>query len=240
MGMMWRPYFASAAWDPYANGTWAWYQGAGYSWVSPYPWGWTPYHSGSWAFCNGTGWGWMPGSAWYGLNNVMPMTAYNPTGAGGSAPGQRPVAPPHPPQTGQPTMLSVNSRPLVRSEVASPESFVFRRDSAGMGVPRDAFGKLDKMSQHADTHGMVNQHIYVTAPAAAMGPGRPTSTAVMAGSIHRGSAPPPSMGESGTYSGRSGGNSAPIMSNSSSSVRMNAPAPTSAPAPSSSGSPRSH
>ncbi len=26
-GSMWRPYFASAAWDPYANGTWAWYGG---------------------------------------------------------------------------------------------------------------------------------------------------------------------------------------------------------------------
>src|SRR3984957_9897738 len=27
-GSMWRPYFASAAWDPYSNGVWAWYQGA--------------------------------------------------------------------------------------------------------------------------------------------------------------------------------------------------------------------
>jgi hypothetical protein len=242
MGMMWRPYFASAAWDPYANGTWAWYQGAGYSWVSPYPWGWTPYHSGSWAFCNGTGWGWMPGNAWYGLNNMVAMNAYNPTGGGGSAPRQRPIAPPHPPRTGEPTMLGVNSRPLVRSEVSSPESFVFRRDSAGMGVPRDAFGKLDKMSQHTETHGMANQHIYLSVPDSAMNPGRPTSTAVMAGSIHRGSAPPPSssMGPSGGYSGRSGGNSAPTMSNSPSSVRMSSPAPASAPAPSSAGAPRSH
>src|SRR5487761_2303294 len=50
-GSMWRPYFASAAWDPYSNGAWAYYQGAGYSWVSPYPWGWAPYHYGSWSFC---------------------------------------------------------------------------------------------------------------------------------------------------------------------------------------------
>ncbi len=27
MGMMWRPYFVSAGWDPYANGSWAWYHG---------------------------------------------------------------------------------------------------------------------------------------------------------------------------------------------------------------------
>ena len=50
-GQLWRPYFASAIWDPFMNGTWAWYPGAGYSWVSPYPWGWTPYHYGSWSFC---------------------------------------------------------------------------------------------------------------------------------------------------------------------------------------------
>ena len=78
-GSMWRPYFASAAWDPYANGAWAYYQGAGYSWVSPYPWGWMPYHSGSWTFCQGTGWGWMPGNNWNGLNNISMM----PLGGGG-------------------------------------------------------------------------------------------------------------------------------------------------------------
>ena len=53
-GSMWHPYFASADWDPYSNGVWAWYPGAGYSWVSPYPWGWTPYHLGSWAYCSGS------------------------------------------------------------------------------------------------------------------------------------------------------------------------------------------
>ena len=77
---MWRPYFASAAWDPYSNGVWAWYQGAGYSWVSPYPWGWTPYHFGSWSYCSGAGWGWQPGGSWNGLNNVIAVV---PTGGGG-------------------------------------------------------------------------------------------------------------------------------------------------------------
>jgi hypothetical protein len=249
MGSMWRPYFASAAWDPYANGTWAWYQGAGYSWVSPYPWGWTPYHSGSWAFCQGTGWGWMPGNSWYGLNNMMAMTPYNPGnslgtgGSGASGPRRLPIAPPHPPRAGEPSVLAVNTKPLVRSEVASPESFVFRRDSAGMGVPREAFGKLDKMSQHADTHGMVNQRIYLSVPDSAMNPGRPTSTAVMAGSIHRGSAPPSSssmqpMG--GPAGGPSTGRNAGMAPSSSSMPASRAPssAPSAGPGPSS--APRSH
>ena len=46
----WQPYFVGAGWSPYANGLWALYPGAGYSFVSPYPWGWLPYHSGSWGF----------------------------------------------------------------------------------------------------------------------------------------------------------------------------------------------
>ena len=68
-GRVWRPYFASAAWDPYASGIWAWYPASGYSWVSPYPWGWAPFHYGSWLQC-GAGWGWQPGGGWYGLGAV--------------------------------------------------------------------------------------------------------------------------------------------------------------------------
>ena len=68
-GSMWRPYFTSASWDPFGSGAWAYYPSAGYSWVSPYPWGWTPYHYGSWSFCQGVGWGWRPGGAWMGLAN---------------------------------------------------------------------------------------------------------------------------------------------------------------------------
>ena len=79
---MWRPYFASASWNPYGSGLWAWYPSAGYSWVSPYPWGWTPYHYGSWSFCSGTGWGWTPGGSWMGLSNV-PGTALTPPNGGG-------------------------------------------------------------------------------------------------------------------------------------------------------------
>ena len=233
---MWRPYFASAAWDPYANGAFAYYGGAGYSWVSPYPWGWTPYHSGSWNFCPGTGWGWMPGGSWNGLNNMASVMHYQSIGGSGT----RIPTPIHPPRIGEPTLVPVNTKPLVRSGVESSQSFVFRKDSAGLGVPRDGFGKLEKVSQHAETRGVVNEHIYVSAPASAMPNGRVTNTTIMAGSIHRGSAPPasspsyqgPSM--AGSSSGMSAGQSAPSMPSAS------APSHTSAPSGSSGGSTRSH
>lgn len=233
-GMMWRPYFASAAWDPFSNGAWAYYQGAGYSWVSPYPWGWTPYHYGSWSFCPGMGWGWMPGGMWNGLNNVamLPLTSVGGSGGGAAGHGRLP-APIHPPRTGEPTMLAVNAKPLVRSEVASQNSFVFRKDSAGFGVPRDGFGKLEKFSQHAETRGMASEHIYLSAPSSAMPGGRVTNTAVMAGSIHRGAAPPSyssaaRASSGGSYSsGRSSSSGSSVSSVSSSASAAHASAPSS-------------
>ena len=33
-GMMWQPYLVGAGWDPFMNGAWTWYPGAGYAWVS--------------------------------------------------------------------------------------------------------------------------------------------------------------------------------------------------------------
>ena len=193
--MMWRPYFASAGWDPYANGSWAWYGNAGYSWVSPYPWGWTPYHSGSWNFCPGMGWGWMPGNNWMGLNNVAMLPPQSGPGGGGG----RPRLPMQPPASGASTLLPVSMKPLVRSELKSGEWFEFRKDSAGMGIPRDTLGKLDKFSQHAITHGAVQTPVYVTAPIMGSGMnGRagagPSSGAMPITTIHRGS-PSPGFGE---------------------------------------------
>jgi len=200
-GSMWRPYFASAAWDPYSNGAWAWYQGAGYSWVSPYPWGWTPYHFGSWSYCNGAGWGWMPGGSWYGLNNSIAMGS-------GNAPGHIPLRPSAPPGAGQSTLMAVNLKPLVQSGAASNSSFVFRRDSAGLGVPRDSLGKLDKFSQHAIGQGTASTPIYVSAPQTAGANGRPTSGAIAPTSLHRGNAPASTsqMPDQGGSMGSRGGN----------------------------------
>ncbi len=244
MGSMWRPYFASAAWSPYDNGAWAYYQGAGYSWVSPYPWGWTPFHSGSWNFCPGMGWGWQPGGSWYGLNNIAAVVPQDGTGGGGR---RLLVAPPHPPIGKAPSMVAVNAKPIIRSGVDSSNSFAFRKDSAGFGVPRGGFGRLDKVSRQTVQRGIVNQPAYLRTPSSTMPGGRPTSTAVLAGSVHRGSAPPPSpsmggqmgSGSSGGYSGRGGGVSSPGMSGSS-APRGGGSSMPSAPSPSGGGGRPAH
>ena len=203
-GSMWRPYFASAAWDPFSNGSWAYYPGAGYSWVSPYPWGWTPYHFGSWSYCSGAGWGWMPGGAWSGLNNVAIVT---PPSFGGSG-----IVTPHPPvrapRLGEPTHTDVNFKPLVHSGISSPESFQFRKDSAGMGIPRETLGRLDKLSRQADNHGVASTPIYVTAPS---GNGRMNNSMGVGASIHRGGVPADSgfgagMQQPGFHGSMGGGN----------------------------------
>lgn len=152
-GSMWHPYFASASWEPYSNGAWAWYQGAGYSWVSPYPWGWTPYHSGSWAFCPGAGWGWQPGSTWNGLNNAPATLISTKTGL-------LPTPPAKSPLHGESTLMRVNLRPLSASSLGSEDSFVFRRDSAGLGVPRGTLGNLNKFSERALGHGTASTPTY--------------------------------------------------------------------------------
>lgn len=184
-GSMWRPYFASASWEPYSNGAFAYYPSAGYSWVSPYPWGWTPYHSGTWAYCPSAGWGWQPGGTWNGLNNTAVIAA--PSGGLHRLPG----VPVHPPRVGESTISAVNLKPLVRSEAASDDSFVFRKDSAGMGVPRDGLGKLNKISEHALKSGSVSTNIYVSTPVATAGSGRSSAYAnVVPVSVHIGLAPP--------------------------------------------------
>ena len=63
-GTLWRPFGAGMAWDPFADGAWMYYPGAGYTWVSGYPWGWMPYRYGSWMFVPGYGWGWSPATVW--------------------------------------------------------------------------------------------------------------------------------------------------------------------------------
>jgi hypothetical protein len=153
-GMMWQPYLASANWSPYANGTWAWYPNAGYSWVSPYPWGWTAFHSGSWNYCPGAGWGWQPGNQWNGLRNT-PLVRL-PTGP------RRLKPPPGKPVPFGATMVAVNEKPLVASKLTEKDSFVFRKDSAGLGVPRGTFGKLNHISSGVVQHGSVERAVYVS------------------------------------------------------------------------------
>ena len=166
-GSMWRPYFASAAWDPFSNGLWAFYPGAGYSWVSPYPWGWLPFHSGTWASCGGAGWGWRPGGQWYGVRNAAIQTiALHPK------PHQIPPAP----LKGGSTLIPVNTKPLTLSGPGGPESFVFRRDSAGLGVPRETFGHLNSASGFVAHHGVATTSVYNSSAATTLTTGLPLSS----------------------------------------------------------------
>jgi hypothetical protein len=160
-GMMWRPYLTSANWSPYANGIWAWYPQAGYSWVSPYPWGWTAFHSGSWNYCAGSGWGWQPNNQWNGLQNTALVRRPN-----GPTQLRPPIGKPRP--VG-PTMVAVNQKPLVASKL-NQDSFVFRKDSAGLGVPRGTFGKLNHISTGVAQHGSVERGVYIPPSSTQIGP----------------------------------------------------------------------
>jgi len=204
-GMMWQPYFASASWEPYSNGAWAYYQGAGYSWVSPYPWGWMPYLYGSWSFCPGAGWGWMPGGSWMGLNNVI---------AGVNGPGHFPPMPIHPPRKGEPGLLAVNLKPPVHSEINSSSSFVFRKDSAGLGIPRNELGKLDKFSERTISKGSASTEVYLENRGSAAGYGRTASAAMSMPTMHRGS-PPPASEVGPSFGGSSGSRSTSTVSSTS-------------------------
>jgi ferric-dicitrate binding protein FerR (iron transport regulator) len=157
-GTFWQPYFVGAGWSPYANGLWAQYPGAGYSWVSPYPWGWLPFHSGAWCFSPSRGWGWQPGGSWVGLNNIAASSI---RGTPAHMPGG---ILPTPPADARESLVLSNRGPLVMSKQESPESFVFHQNSAGMGVPRGSLGNLNDLSNHVAQHGSANSQVY-TAPA---------------------------------------------------------------------------
>lgn len=211
-GSLWRPYLAGAGFDPFGNGTWAWYPGAGYSFVSPYPWGWVPFHSGSWSFCPGSGWGWQPGGGWNGLRNAtVPLkTPHGPTR----------LKLPHTVPLGS-TLVPVHQTPLVASKAGGPNTFVFRNDSAGLGVPRGVFHNLGKVSAQAAQHGSVAAPVY-TAPlstgSAASGAGNTTplsagsargsGASAAAGSTGRAASPGGSSGSpGGSVGGAAGGSS---------------------------------
>jgi len=219
-GSMWQPYFVGAGWSPFANGTWAYYPGAGYSWVSPYPWGWTPFHTGSWTSCPGAGWGWQPGGSWNGLGNGPVATTLN---------GQPlPRRPGHAPLSGESTLVPVNRKPLTVSEFGSSsrESFVFRKDSAGMGVPRGNFGRLNRYSEQAAHHGTASATVYGASQASAQDGARP---------LYTGPVPSSQAG----YGERPGAGMSPVSSEPSFGPRSSG-APVSAPVTGATGSGRPH
>jgi len=138
-GMMWQPYLVGAGWDPFMAGAWMWYPGAGYTWVSSYPWGWTPYRYGSWTYLPTYGWFWQPGNSWAGWNTVPRIT--NPP---------RQFAFPRPPAS--PGQTLVVNRSTVSSPVGAMQNRIqFRSDSAGLGVARGSVRNLGKISRQVET-----------------------------------------------------------------------------------------
>jgi FecR protein len=145
-GSCWRPYFAGYSWDPFSAGTWVWYPGAGYTWVSSYPWGWAPYRYGSWNFAQASGWCWQPGAwnQWASLPTFgRPLLGYKPpvppTDGHGRVPrireaviGAGPVAGSGGSRFGDPTRRVV--REGLDGGVILPS--LSARGEAGLGIPR--------------------------------------------------------------------------------------------------------
>jgi hypothetical protein len=154
-GSMWRPYFTNASWDPYGSGAWAYYPSAGYSWVSPYPWGWTPYHYGSWSFCQGIGWGWLPGGTWMGLANNSFVNSTR-----GNSGTIRPRPPVHAPLNAEASLVPVNLKSVPASGLSAHDTFVFRNNSAGLGVPRASLGKLNSFANQTAQHGTATMNVH--------------------------------------------------------------------------------
>jgi hypothetical protein len=133
-GMVWQPYFLDASWSPFQDGGWVYYPGAGYMWVSSYPWGWMPYRYGNWAFVPGFGWVWQPGywNTWYAVPRVV-----NPP---------RRTAVLAPPTRGRGTVM-VGRGLTVNPASGLPQRLTITPGSAGLGVPRGTVRNLDRFAR---------------------------------------------------------------------------------------------
>jgi FecR protein len=136
-GNVWQPYFTGANWSPFMDGAWAFAPGAGYMWVSGYPWGWMPYHYGTWAFASPYGWFWQPGlwNSYAAMPQVVnaPATAKLPTV----------------PATGHQTAMvgrGLSSNP----GEGTLKVLTITPGSAGFGVPRGSVDHLNHIARKMD------------------------------------------------------------------------------------------
>jgi hypothetical protein len=133
-GNVWQPYFVGANWSPFQAGGWAFYPGAGYMWVSGYPWGWMPYNYGNWAFAPGYGYVWQPGN--WNTWNTFPLLV--------NAPARLIV--PAAPATGHQTVM-VGLGLAANPAAGAPSRVTINPDSAGFGVPRGSVNHLDHLAK---------------------------------------------------------------------------------------------
>jgi uncharacterized protein DUF6600/FecR-like protein len=133
-GNVWQPYFMGANWSPFQDGGWAFYPGAGYMWVSGYPWGWMPYNYGNWAFAPGYGYVWQPGN--WNTWNALPMVVNAPA---------RMVVPTAPASGHQTVMVGLGLAAYPAGE--APRRLTINPGSAGFGVPRGSISHLDRLAK---------------------------------------------------------------------------------------------
>ena len=133
-GNVWQPYFMGANWSPFQDGGWAFYPGAGYMWVSGYPWGWMPYNYGNWAFAPGYGYVWQPGNwnSW----NALPLVVNAPA---------RMIVPTAPASGHQTVMVGLGLAANPAGE--APRRLTINPGSAGFGVPRGSIDHLDRLAK---------------------------------------------------------------------------------------------
>jgi FecR protein len=190
-GNVWQPYFIGANWSPFQDGGWAFYPGAGYMWVSGYPWGWMPFNYGNWAFVPGFGWVWQPGY-WNSFSGIPRVVN----------PPQRWKVPAAP-TTGH-NLTLVGMGLLANPGTGAPHRLTINPGSAGIGVPRGSVRHLDRV---AKTMTQTSRPVVVaTAPpvsatASTTGFGRdsgpslarggPSTGTASMGSAHRSAASPP-------------------------------------------------
>ena len=185
-GNVWQPYFIGANWNPFQDGGWAFYPGAGYMFVSGYPWGWMPYNYGNWVFAPGFGYVWQPGN--WNTWNALPLVV--------NAPARMKM--PTAPATGHRTVM-VGLGLAANPAVGAPRRLTINPDSAGFGVARGSVHHLDRL---AKTMERTSRPVVVSTappepqvPASATAPGfgtRGMASTGMApiGTTHRTVAPP--------------------------------------------------
>ncbi len=196
-GMMWQPYFTGVGWDPFMNGAWSFYPGYGYMFASSYPWGWAPYRYGNWMFVPSMGWMWQPG----GWNSWLAVPRYSGAVPSNFRPPVVPVA-----GTGGTGSTVIVGRTGVGT-VVNPSRVVVNAGSAGLGIPRGAFGNLSHMNHQVAKSGFVEVR-----PAPQYSTTSPSTSAW------------PSASSSPSASGRSSGASAPRSTMSAPAGRSSAPA----------------
>ena len=133
-GNVWQPYFIGAGWNPFQAGGFAYYPGAGYMWVSGYPWGWMPFNYGAWAMAPGYGWVWQPGN--WNSYNAFPMVVNAPAG----------FVVPTAPASGHQTVM-VGSGLTAFPATGAPTRLTIKPNSAGFGVPRGSVDRLDRFAK---------------------------------------------------------------------------------------------